>query len=295
MLRRALSVIDPGARCLFVDRGRPGHAHLGVSPSGAADHDSYALANRLVANRVGCTVLELLVGGLILRAEATLRIALTGAPRPVRIGDTPAAMNAPLTLRGGDVLSVGYGDPRRGVGVYTYLSAFGGFVADRVLGSASCDIFGGVGPSPIAIDDDLWLGSDADETSASVDVAPVRAAADPVVLHVLNGPRTDRFASDAVNQLCRGVYTVTPASNRVAIRLEGLPLARITQDELASEGIIAGAVQIPPDGRPIVFGPDHPTTGGYPVLAVVVAGDLGRAAQAQPGAHISFVRARPNA
>lgn len=295
MLRHALTVIDPGARCLFVDRGRPGHAHLGVSPSGAADPDSYALANRLVANRVGCTELELLVGGLIMRTETTLRIALTGAPRAVRINDTPAAMNAPLTLHDGDMLSVGTAGQRGAVGVYTYLAAFGGFVAAHVLGSASTDVLGGVGPPPIAIDDDVWVWSGAGETSASVDVAPVRAASDPVALRVLEGPRGDRFASDAVDQLCRGVYTVTPASNRVAIRLDGPPIAPITQAELASEGIIAGAVQIPPDGRPIVFGPDHPTTGGYPVLAVVVASDLGRAAQAQPGARISFVRARANA
>lgn len=295
MLRHAFTVIDPGTRSIFIDRGRPGYAHLGVSSSGAADPDSYALANRLVGNDVGLTALEVLLGRLVLHAKTAVRIALTGAPRLVQLNRIPVAMNAPLTTSEGDVLSVGSAGPGHGVGVYTYVAAYGGFIAARALGSASTDLLGGIGPSPLAIADKLEVGRAMARHLVAVDIAPVRPTADPVTLHVLDGPRRDRFARNAIDQLCRSVYTVTSLSSRVAIRLDGAPIERTDHGELASEGTVAGAVQIPPDGQPIVFGPDHPTTGGYPVLAVVIASDLGAAAQAHPGTRISFVRARPRA
>ena len=114
----------------------------------------------------------------------------------------------------------------------------------------------------------------------------------PGPLRVTPGPRADWFAADALARLCSSSYSVSPDSNRIALRLDGPPLERIRDDELPSEGLVVGAVQVPPDGRPVVFLADHPTTGGYPVVAVVRGADLWQCAQLRPGEPVRFARER---
>ena len=287
MERAAVEVVDAGARTTFQDLGRAGYAALGVSPSGAADRPSFGLVNRLVGNDGDAVALEVVLGGLVLRALRSVRIALTGAPRPVLVDDHAVAMHTPIVVRRGEVLRVGHGQR----GVYTYVAVHGGFVAEQTLGSASTDVLGGIGPAPLAAGDRLMIGPRTD-LAQPVDVAPVPAPLDPVELRVVPGPRREWFTEDAFDVLCASTYTVMSASNRIALRLSGPPIARRFERELASEGLIVGAVQIPPDGMPVVFGADHPTTGGYPVLAVVIGRDVGFAAQARPGAAVRFRRAR---
>jgi len=108
-------------------------------------------------------------------------------------------------------------------------------------------------------------------------------------LRVIAGPREDWFEAGAVEALCGGDYVVTPASDRTGLRLDGPALPRARDDELPSEGVVTGALQVPPGGQPILLLADHPVTGGYPVIAVVVAADVGRAAQLRPGARVRFV------
>lgn len=280
---RAVEVIAPGARTTVQDLGRPGHASIGVGPSGAADRGALRLANRLAGNDEGAPALEVVLGGLVLEASAPCRVVVTGAVRPVRLRGRAAAMHAPLQLGAGDRIEIGSG----GAGVYTYVALDGGVAATPVLGSASTDVLGGIGPDPLVAGQALPLGAPR-ARFAVVDQAPVRPIPANIELRVLPGPRADRLAPDAFRALCATDWQVSAASNRVALRLDGTALAHAATGELPSEGLVRGAVQVPPDGQPVVFGPDHPTTGGYPVLAVVIDADLDAAAQAAPGARVRF-------
>jgi allophanate hydrolase subunit 2 len=116
----------------------------------------------------------------------------------------------------------------------------------------------------------------------------VRRSAGPVRLRFRPGPRVPVFPDGSVERLCAAPYTVTGDSNRVGLRLAGEPLLR-EGGEVRTEGIVLGAVQVPPSGQPLVFLADHPTTGGYPVLGVVLRGDLGSCAQLRPGEQVRFV------
>jgi allophanate hydrolase subunit 2 len=120
----------------------------------------------------------------------------------------------------------------------------------------------------------------------SVDVAPGLEPEENPVLRIAAGPRDDWF--ETLAPLARGAYEVTAQSNRVGVRLDGPALARRRQGELASEGMVTGALQVPPNGLPIIFLADHPTTGGYPVAAVLATADIGRAAQLRPGQRVRF-------
>ncbi|GAA3817972.1 biotin-dependent carboxyltransferase family protein [Cellulomonas soli] len=285
----ALEVVEPGLRTLVQDAGRPGWAHVGVGRSGAADLDALRLANRLVANPQDAAGLEVLLGGLRLRALGPVTVALAGAPVAVWVDRVRVGMHAPVEVSEGAVLRVGA--PVRGL--RTYVAVRGGVAVPEVLGSRSTDLPAGLGPSPVRVGDVLPVGP-SPASLPFVDVAAVRPRADEAVLPVLPGPRADWFVEDALAVLCGAVrYQVTPASDRVALRLEGPVVRRAPRTagrELPSEGLVPGAVQVPPDGRPVVFGVDHPVTGGYPVVAVVRSCALGLLGQLRPGEPVRFVR-----
>ncbi|CAM5536125.1 Biotin-dependent carboxylase-like uncharacterized protein OS=Streptomyces griseomycini OX=66895 GN=FHS37_004587 PE=4 SV=1 [Streptomyces griseomycini] len=160
-----------------------------------------------------------------------------------------------------------------------------------MLGSRSTDLLSGLGPAPLTDGAVLPLGIPRGD-HARVDVAPQPAPPDELVLRVTPGPRDDWFTPEAVRVLTSRTYHVSPASNRIGLRTTGPALERARPDELPSEGMVLGAVQVPPDGRPVVFLADHPTTGGYPVIAVVRPSDLPAAAQAAPGTPVRFVAVR---
>jgi allophanate hydrolase subunit 2 len=262
-----LTVLASGLLTTVQDRGRPGWASIGVTRSGAADRQAAALANRLVGNDAAAAVLEVTVGGLQVQAGRTLLVAVSGAPAPVTVDGRAAPFDAPLTLRPGQVL--GLGNPA--VGLRSYLAVRGGIGVPPVLGSRSTDTLSGLGPAePV------------------VDVAPVGAPSSRPVLRVLPGPRRDWMAPTAWTALTTEDWTVSPDSDRVGLRLAGPRLDRARTDELPSEGLVPGAVQVPPDGAPVLFLVDHPVTGGYPVLAVVTTDDLPAAAQLRPGDRVRF-------
>jgi biotin-dependent carboxylase-like uncharacterized protein len=282
--RDVFEVVSSGGRATFQDAGRPGHAAIGVSPSGSADPGAAGLANRLTATATGAPVVEVMIGGLVLRARRPARIAVTGAPRPVHAGGRAAAMSTPVDVDVGDELRIGHG-PR---GVFTYLAVEGGFLTERVLGSASTDSLSGLGPPPLAAGDVL-ARDDLHDASATVDVAPVLSLPDVVELRVHPGPRGEWFAGGGLHALTATTWTATATSDRVGLRLAGpTALVRDHAGELPSEGAVRGAVQVPPDGMPVVLGPDHPVTGGYPVVAVVDRRDLALASQCEPGRPVRF-------
>jgi biotin-dependent carboxylase-like uncharacterized protein len=254
-----------------------------VPRSGAADRAAHDLANRLVGNRPEAATVEATAGGLRVRAERTVLVAVTGAPAPLTVTGRPAPVNAPLTLPAGAELTLGV----PATGLRSYLAVRGGFDVPPVLGSRSTDTLSGLGPAPLRAGDRLPVGSLAGEEPV-VDVAAVPPVPDRPVLRVLPGPRRDWLAPAAWTTLTAGVWQVSADSDRVGLRLTGPRLDRARSDELPSEGLVAGAVQVPPDGGPVLFLADHPVTGGYPVLAVVVTADLGVAAQLRPGDQVRF-------
>ena len=278
-MNRRVTVLATGLLTTMQDAGRPGQAHLGVGRSGACDRASYELANRLVGNDSGVAVLEVTNGGLQLQVKHDVVVVTTGA----RCAG-PFPHNAPTSLRTGQSLRLG----APATGLRTYVAVRGGFAADPVLGSRSTDVLSARGPAPLAVGDVLVVGECA-AAEPRVDVAPV---ADPeggeVTVRVVPGPRRDWFTVKAWTTLVGQVYAVTTESNRVGVRLDGAPLARARTGELASEGMVRGALQVPPSGLPVLFLADHPVTGGYPVLAYVVDQDVDRCGQLRPGQRVRF-------
>ncbi|MCW7941137.1 allophanate hydrolase [Streptomyces hygroscopicus] len=283
MTDRALCVVRAGALTTVQDRGRPGHAHLGVPRSGALDAPAAALVNRLVGNVPEAAVLETTLNGCSLRPRSTVVVAVGGAPCPVTVDGRPAPWGAPVRVPAGALLDIG--PARRGV--RSYLGVAGGVAVEPVLGSRSTDLLSGLGPPPLADGAVLPLGRPVGPP-AHVDAAPQPGPPAELVLRVTPGPRDDWFTADAVRTLLTRAYRVSPASNRIGLRTEGPALARAVPGELPSEGVVLGAVQVPPESGPVVFLADHPTTGGYPVVAVVRAADLAAAAQATPGTPVRF-------
>ncbi len=285
-----IEIVAPGPLATVQDLGRPGLAAWGVGHSGAADRRSMTLANRLVGNPEGAAGLELTFGGLVARFTRATIVALTGAPCPLRRDGRAVDMYGPVPVAAGQRLHVG--SPRNGM--RTYLAIRGGIAVPHVLGSRATDVLAGLGPPPLQPGQMLAIGTDF-LPYPGVDLAPQPCFPDEPVLHVIAGPRDDWFTADALARLCSAPYEVGAQSNRIAILLRGPRLARRRTSELPPEAVVCGALQVPPDGRPVLFLADHPATGGYPVIGVVAEKDLHLAAQLCPGQAVRFRLVRERA
>jgi len=283
-----VTVVDAGMLSLLQDGGRPGYAHLGVSRSGAADTAAMALANRMLGNVEDAAVIETTNGGLALRCEQPCLIAVTGAPVTVRVDGRRHWSHEVLAVRDGQEVALGM--PAHGL--RSYVAVRGGFDVPPVLGSRATDRLSGLGPAPLAPGDVLAVGTTDLPRPASDLVVPLPPPEpdDDVELPVRFGPRDDWFEPAARHVLLSERFEVTPDSDRVGVRMTGPALPRRIHDELTSEGVVEGALQAPPGGRLTLFGPDHPVTGGYPVIAVVRARALPIAAQVRPGQGVRFVQ-----
>ncbi len=267
-------MLAPGPLTTVQDLGRPGRAAEGIGRSGACDRGAAALANRLVGNEVGAAVLEVTAGGLAVRADAGVWVALTGA----RCAGAPYA--APTWLPAGSVLRLG----APVAGLRSYLAVRGGVAVEPVLGSRSTDLLSGLGPAPLAAGDVLPVGGGGGGPWPGVDHASVAGpVAGELVVTVRPGPRADWFADDVHRTVTGTAWQVTGDSNRVGLRLAGPVLQRRREGELASEGMVRGALQVPPSGQPVLFLADHPVTGGYPVIGYVADADVDRCGQLAPG------------
>ncbi|HOZ58569.1 MAG TPA: biotin-dependent carboxyltransferase family protein [Nakamurella multipartita] len=281
-----LTVLRPGPLALLQDGGRHGHAADGVGRAGAADRASHARANALLGNDPGAVAIEVTLGGLVVRADADLTVAVTGAPAPAEIDGDPAAHDTAIALRRGQTLRLRA--PK--VGLRSYLAVAGGLDVPLVLGSASTDTLSGLGPAPLGKDHVLTIGTGGSAPAARLPSAT--ALGEPeTTLRVLFGPRQDWFTDPTA--LTAGRWRVSPQSNRVGVRLDrpdpdSPDLSRAGDAEIPSEGIVLGAIQVPPSGQPVLFLADHPLTGGYPVVAVVLDEDIDQAAQLRPGQHLRF-------
>jgi allophanate hydrolase subunit 2 len=262
-----LLVERAGIATSLCDGGRTGLAHLGRSRGGAVDREALRLANRLVGNTADAPAFET-SGGLVVRAERAVLVAVTGSQVDLEVsGGPPLGWGVATALPPGAVVRIG----RLRGGARVYLSVRGG-------------------ARSWSLADGVWL-ADLTVVSEPSPVAAVPRALDRPV-RLWPGPRLDWFEPGAWATLTSSRFTVGVDSDRVGVRLAGPAIRTAGRGELPSEGLIEGAVQVPPDGRPIVMLADHPVTGGYPVVAVVDRADLEVVAQAPPGSTIRFVAAR---
>lgn len=302
-----LEVLGAGVRTLVEDLGRAGHAGWGVGRSGAADRGAHRLANRLLGNDEADATLEILAGGLELRALRPTIVAIAGAPVACAVDGRPAPFAEPVYLRGGARLRLG----TPSAGLRTYLAVLGGIAAPATLGSRSRDTIARLGPEPLKVGDRIAASTHAvrtdetglvglavgpagrgraafrETTGAGSEAAAAMAFRGPdragAVLGGTWGPRADWFTKAARDLLARASWRVRPDSDRVGVRCEGPALIRSVRSELPSEPVVRGSIQVPPSGRPIIFLADHPTTGGYPVIGVLDPAAVDMLAQARPG------------
>ncbi|WP_136040802.1 MULTISPECIES: 5-oxoprolinase subunit B/C family protein [unclassified Microbacterium] len=293
----AVEVIRPSLQLLVQDAGRPGYAALGVSASGVADRRAMRDANRAVGNAPTAAVLES-VGGAVLRFHgagvavvigAVGALTLSGAEGLVR----PVVHGEPFATIDGDELTLGHPDR----GLRYVIGVRGGIEATPALGSRAADTLAGLGPEPLTAGALLAIG-DAAPNLVEPGAVPrdLPAPGDLVELDITLGPRDDWFTTRALEVLTTQEWTVTPRSDRVGIRLHGaVPLERSVDGELPSEGAVTGAIQVPPDGQPVLFLADHPLTGGYPIIGALTDRSLDLAGQLPPGVRVRFTLRVPSA
>ncbi|WP_431791961.1 carboxyltransferase domain-containing protein [Microbacterium paraoxydans] len=286
----AVEVVRPSLQLLVQDAGRPGFAALGVSASGVADRVAMHAANRAVGNTPAAAVLES-VGGAVLRFHGAGVAAVTGAAGSLTLTDADGIERTllpgvPFATVDGDELTLGH--PERGL--RSVIAVRGGFAPAAALDSRATDTLAGLGPAPLAAGDLLPIGAAAVAAVEPDPVpSPLPAAGELVTLEITLGPRDDWFTAAGVDALTGQEWTVTPRSDRVGIRLHGdVPLERAVGGELPSEGAVTGAIQVPPDGQPVLFLPDHPLTGGYPIIGALTDRSLDLAAQLPPGVRVRF-------
>lgn len=279
----SICVDRPGALTTVQDAGRPGLAHLGVPRSGALDPDAHRRANRLVGNQETAPVLETTLTGVGLRFFGEAVVAVTGAVAPVRLDGREVGWGVAVLVGSGQLLDVGRARP----GVRSYLAVSGGIAAPSALGSSSTDLLSGLGPGPLAPDQILTVGEPSGQPALD-HPPPPQPLPGPVELPIRLGPRDDWLTPAGQATLTGAAFTVAIASNRIGVRLQGAPVEQARRGELPSEGLVWGAVQLLPDGNLVVFLADHPTTGGYPVIAVVDPAGFSACAQAAPGTIVRF-------
>ncbi len=291
-MTQALEVIAPGLHTTVQDLGRIGYQDIGVPASGPLDRISLNLANALVGNRPGIPALEMLLQGPTLRVIAeSVRIALVGCSAGIefRSGNArtvPAGQSVRLTR--GEVFRIG---PLQD-SVCAYLAIEGGPDVPMVLGSASTYVRGAIGG---------FCGRRLKQNDvvplklAAVELRGERALSRPLDLtldqpiRVVLGPQADFFTDGAVKTFLTSDYTVSPQADRMGYRLAGPALIHAKGYDIVSDGIVAGAIQVPGSGLPIVLMVDHQTIGGYPKIATVISADIPIVGRRRPGRPIRFV------
>jgi antagonist of KipI len=282
-----LRVEEPGLFTTIQDLGRPQAVASGVPPGGAMDRFAHTAANLLVGNDRGAAGLECTLVGPHLVAESPCLIAITGGDLVPHVNGLPVQMWTGIPLELGDRL--GFGGRRSGA--RAYVAVAGGIVGDRWLASMSTNIMaarGGMHGRPLADGDVISAGEPPALSPAgralALELLPPYA---DHTLRVIAGPHVDRLAPDARRTFYESPFVVSPDSNRMGYRLAG-PHLETSGDDVLSFGLVAGAVQLPAGGRPILLMADHQTAGGYPVVAALISASMPVAAQLAPGDEVRF-------
>ncbi|HVQ29139.1 MAG TPA: biotin-dependent carboxyltransferase family protein, partial [Vicinamibacteria bacterium] len=283
-------VIASGLLTTLQDGGRTGFRRYGVGGSGPLDTLAHAQANRAVGNPPAATTLECTLVGPTLRFLRPTAFAVAGADLGARLerddlGSWPVPRGIRVVARPGNVLSF---EGRRS-GCRAYIAFASGLDADLVMGSRATDLMGGFGGlegRALASGDVLaLLSSVGGSESLRENEAPTTESDgdDDTSVRVVLGPQDGHFTTEAVEAFLSATWSVRGSSDRSGLRLEGPKLAHSGASEIASDGMVPGCVQVPPDGQPIVMLADGPTTGGYPKIATVVRADLRKLGQLVPG------------
>jgi biotin-dependent carboxylase-like uncharacterized protein len=273
------------------DAGRRGHRSIGVSPGGPLDAGSLVVANAMVGNDPRAAVLEGCLASATLRFDATVTFVLTGAAIDATLDDRP--------IGGCDVQQAGRGSVLRIAGIARgavwYLGVRGGIMTPIVLGSRSTLVRAGLGAPLVKRETELAL-DDAERTPVLAGPVPalLRTPLDDAPIEWLPGTRLDAVDAGSWQRFFLQAWAISPTSDRTGYRLDGEPLRVVAEADRASEPTCAGAMQLPPDGRPIVLMAEHPTIGGYPVIGVVPPHALDALAQRPPGARVTFVPTTPD-
>ncbi|MGO2132136.1 MAG: biotin-dependent carboxyltransferase family protein [Halomonas sp.] len=295
----SLRVESTGPLALIVDGGRFGVRHLGVTQGGAMDWVALGWANRLLGNAVGAAGIEIMAGGLCLVAEADITLALAGADLDARIDDAPLSAGAPgsrFTLKQGQRLR--FGSPKSGL--RAYLAVPGGVSGEPLLGSLSSTVREGLGGldgqgKPLMKDDRLQAvkTTAADSAPQAASNAVVSSPATGIItLELVTGAQISAFHGASLYHAFNDTWTVDQRADRMGIRLTG-PELGCRMKGIISEGIPLGAVQVPPDGQPIILMNDRQTIGGYPRLGALTPLACARLAQCQPGTKVRLAPTSP--
>ncbi|TXJ06399.1 MAG: biotin-dependent carboxyltransferase [Aeromicrobium sp.] len=280
----SIRILESQGSTLVQDLGRPGFSSWGVGASGVFDRRAFRHANTLLGNREDAAVIEHAGSNLTLRASRPHAIAITGACGPTSVDGVPVSVGRVIELSAGSVLRL----EAPVVGLRYLVAVAGGFEPKPVLGSRSRDTLAELGPQPLTAGSSVPVGlSTAARWSGVINPTLPSGA---MTLRVSLGPRDDWFSFDAIARLFTTSWQINSLSSRVGIRLDGPKLERLRHDELASEGVVRGSIQVTNSGLPIILGPDHPVTGGYPVIGVVVDSDTDLLAHARPGDVLHFSR-----
>jgi biotin-dependent carboxylase-like uncharacterized protein len=281
-------VLKPGLLTTVQDLGRGGRQAEGVPEAGAVDPVALRIGNRLVGNPESAAGLEMTLVGARFQAGRPLVVAVTGAEMGPLVNGVPVAMWEAFALATDDVLSFAGLQS----GCRTYLTVAGGIDTPVVLGSRSSDLFGHLGPAPLAAGDLVPVGAEALPAALLSDrrLPPELQPAYPpeLTVRVVPGPQADRFKPEALAILSSAAYVISTRSDRMGVRLEGPVLPHWNGADIISDGMPLGGIQVPPDGKPIVLLANRQTMGGYTKIGVTVSADVGRIAQLPPGGRIRF-------
>ena len=287
-----LKVLKVGLQTLIQDQGRDQVAKLGVGQAGAMDQTALASANALVGNTKTAAALEILNGGFSAEVLQPTVIAVTGGVGSLWVtypdqSRVDVGCYRAIALDAGDRIEIAAPE----TGLRQYLALRGGIAAPLILGSRSYDSLAALGSPPVQVGE-LLAQADGENTAVQVEplsIPTLPRVGDTVQLDIVLGPRTDWFSSESVDLLLKQTWQVSADSNRVGLRLQGQQaLQRSQMQELPSEGTCTGALQVPPNGQPVLFMNDHPLTGGYPVIAAVAPHHLSLVAQIPAGCQIQF-------
>ena len=282
-----MRIIQPGPLSTVQDLGRTGHQSLGFPVSGAMDARALRIGNLLLGNPEGAAAIEMTMSGMTVEFTSPAVVALTGADMRAVKNGAPMPRWTAVYMHAGDILSCG----AAAAGLRGYLCVAGGIDVPAVMGSRSTNLKCGIGGFEgrrLAAGD--WIPyAAAYENAAGRGYTPDEYP-DLLILRAIPGPQDDMFTAHGLETFFRAVYTVTPSSDRMGIRLEGDAIEAKSSSDIISDGIAPGSVQIPASGKPIVLTADRQTTGGYAKIATVFSPDLSRLAQARPGTKIRFAR-----
>lgn len=285
-MKQALQVIQGGLVSQIQDLGRFGQAHLGMTTSGSADPFAHRIANRLLGNDDNAPVIEISLGGAEFVALNHITIALCGADCPLYINQQAIANWQSHHLNAGDRLSIGMATK----GIRIYLAIREGFKVKPQFGSASTTIresIGGLNGQALCPNQILTVPKLTVCKLQQLAISERPTYPDSLQLRVVLGYQVQQFPSHQVTRFLHHDYRISNQSDRMGYRLNGAAIIS-NQSQLYSEGICYGAIQIPPDGQPIILLNDRQTIGGYPKIGSVFSLDCAKLAQSKPGISVSF-------